>query len=71
MQEMRTFAIDVPGVCQSVCHAAKFTQLCYANTAEGIEVLLGVETHGDLRNTVLDGESLFLHGFDAAFAKVF
>jgi len=38
MQEMRTIAIDDPGVCQSV------TRLRCANTTERIEVLFGVVT---------------------------
>jgi len=41
-----------------------------ANTAERIEVLLGVETFGDPRHIVLDGSPDFSHGFDAAFAKL-
>jgi len=43
-----------------------FTLLCCANLAEWIEVLLGVETVGYLRNIVLD----FPHRLDAAFAKL-
>jgi len=41
MPEMRTIAIDDPGVCQSVCHASG----C-ARTAERIDVLFGLETAG-------------------------
>jgi len=47
MHKMRTISVDDLGVCQSV------TRLCRANTAERIEVLLGVETW-DPRNIVLD-----------------
>jgi len=49
MHEMQTIAIDDPGVCQSGTRAG-----C-AKTAEQIDVLSGVETHGDARNSVLDG----------------
>jgi len=41
-----------------------------ANTAEQIEVLLGVEILEIPSNIVLDGSSDFPHGFDAAFAKL-
>jgi len=41
MHEMRTFAIDNLGVCQSAKRAG-----C-AKTAKRIEVLFGVETSGD------------------------
>jgi len=41
MHEMRAIAIDVPAVCQSVCHAAP----C-ANAADRIQVVLGMETFG-------------------------
>jgi len=51
MHEMQTTAVDDPSICQSV------RQHCCANTAEWIEVLLGVRTLGDPRNIVLDKES--------------
>jgi len=41
-----------------------------ANTAEQVNVLLGVKTLEDPRYIVLDGSSDFLHGFDAAFTKL-
>jgi len=41
-----------------------------ANAAKRIKVLLGVKTHGDLRNTVLDSGPHFPYRFDAAFAKL-
>jgi len=50
--------IPAYSVCQSV------TQLHCANTAERIEVLLGVETLAETGNPVLDGSSDFPHGFD-------
>jgi len=60
MQEIRTSAIDdiVPcaSVCLSVCHAVG----C-AETAGRIEVLFGVETHGNPSYSVLDGV-LIPHG---------
>jgi len=43
------------------------TRLRCANTAERIEVLLGMESLGDQGNIVLDGS----HRFDAAFAKLY
>jgi len=46
---MRTIAIDDPNICQSV------TRTGCAKMAERIDVLFGVETPGDPRNTVLDG----------------
>jgi len=66
MHELRTIAIVVPGVCQSVHYAASrdFTEL---NRLRSCGV--GLETLGDPRNIVLDGDPDFLHGFDAAFAK--
>jgi len=42
------------------------TRLHCANTAEQIEVLLGMETPGDFKNTC----PKFPHGFDVAFAKL-
>jgi len=50
------YAIDVPDVCQSVCLSRGFTRLRWANTAERIEVMLGVKNLGDL---VLDEGSRF------------
>jgi len=46
MYEMRTIAIDDPGVCQFVCLSRGFTRLRYANTTERIRiaVLFGVKT---------------------------
>jgi len=65
---MRTIAIDDPGVCQSVTRAG-----C-AKTAERIDVLFGVKTHGDPKNIALHGGAHLLtvkgRGFDAAFAKL-
>jgi len=66
MYDLRTIAIDDPWrlrVCKSV------TWLRYANPAKRMDVLLGVETFGDLRNVILDGSPDFRHGFDAAFAR--
>jgi len=60
--EMRTIAFDDPGVCQFVCHAASLS--------ERIKVLLQLETLGDPRNIVLDGNPDFSHGYDAAFANL-
>jgi len=54
----------------SVSLSHGFMRVCYANIAERIEVLLGVETLQDLRNIVLDEDPNFTHGFDAAFAKL-
>jgi len=45
-------------------------QLRCGNTAERIEVLLRVETLGDLRNILLDGGPDFPHSFDAASIKL-
>jgi len=45
-------------------------QLHCANTADGIEVRLGVVTLGKPSNTVLDVSLDFPHGFDAVFAKL-
>jgi len=45
MRKMWTIATDDPGVCLS--HS--FTRFRCANTAEGIEVFLGVETLGHPR----------------------
>jgi len=50
----------------SVCYT---TSLCKHNTAERIEVLLGVET-GNPRNVVLDVSLDFFHGFVSAFTKL-
>jgi len=65
--EMRTIAIDVPGVCQS----CGFMQLCCANTAERIEVLPVVETFGDLRNLLSDGSLGFVCRFNAAITNYY
>jgi len=43
-------------------------QLHCANMAERIEVLFGVETYGDPKNIRWGCD--FLHGFEAAFAKL-
>jgi len=51
-----------------VCHAALCD--CCANMAEWIELLLRVETLGNLKNNVLDRSPNFHHQFDAAFAKL-
>jgi len=67
MHAMRTIAINVPGVCQSVTRLRCAVRL---KAAERIEVLLGLETLGDLRNIVLDGGSDFPHRFDATFTKL-
>jgi len=45
-------------------------QLCNANMAEWMEVLLCTETLGYLRNILLDGNPDFLYWFDAASAKL-
>jgi len=55
MHEMQTTAIDDPGRL-----SCGFTRLRCANTAERIEVLLGVDTLGNLRNTVLQGVPISL-----------
>jgi len=68
MREVRTTAIDDPGRL-SVCLSRAFTRHRCANTAERIEVLLGVET-GDARNFVLDASPDFSRGFDASFARL-
>jgi len=65
---MQIIAINIPAV--SVSLSRGFTRLRCVNMAERIEVLLGVETIGDLRNTVLNGSPNFSHGFDAAFAQL-
>jgi len=62
---MRTIAIDIPGICQSVCHG-----LCCANIAEWTKVLLVVETTGDPTNIVFVGSPDFYHGFNAATVKL-
>jgi len=45
----------IPGVCQSVSLCGGFTRLRCANTAERIEVLLGVKILDNHRNTALSG----------------
>jgi len=50
MREMRTIAIDDPSICLCYVAAREF-----ANTAERIEVLLGVKIPGGPRTVVLDG----------------
>jgi len=49
MREMQAIATDVP-VCQSVCHAV-YLGFVVQKTAEGIDVLFGVNALGDLRNS--------------------
>jgi len=44
MHQMRTIAIDVSGICKSVCLSVM--RLCFAKTVERIEVLFGVQTPG-------------------------
>jgi len=71
MHEAQNIAIDDPGVCEYVgLSILSVIRLCSANTAERIEVLLGVETLGDTRNVILDRSANFLFGFDAAFTKL-
>lgn len=48
--------------CTSEPHSQKLTCLLCAETAEWIEVLLGVETVGDLRHIVLDADPDFPMG---------
>jgi len=50
----------------SWCHTAS------CSVAEWLNILLGVEIVGDLRNSVLDviGGPTFPHGFDAACTKL-
>jgi len=43
------------------------TQICFANMAEWMKVLLKVDTVREPGNIVLDGTSC--HGFDVAFAN--
>jgi len=64
MHEMQTIVIDDSGHL-SVC----ITWLCCANTAERIEVLLGVETL-DPRNIVSAGSPDFCHRFNVAFDRI-
>jgi len=68
MHKIRTIAIDMFPT--SVSLSRGFIELRCANTAERIEVLLGMETLGDLRNIVLDGGPDSPHIFDAAFDKL-
>jgi len=51
-------------------HLSHDLRHCCANMAEWIEVLLGVKTLVDPRNTVSDASPNFPHGFDAAFTKL-
>jgi len=56
MREMRPIATDDPVAwysCLSVCQVVKW--LRHAETAERIDVLYEVETLGDLRHVVLNG----------------
>jgi len=77
-RETRSIAINDPVawvsvsflVCLSVWLSRDFTRLRCANTAEQIEVLLGVEFPTDTINIVLHGISDFRHRFNAAFAKL-
>jgi len=62
---MRTTVTDDPGRL-SVC----LTRLSYANAAELIEVLLGLENLVDEKNTELTGSPDFSHEFDVDFAKL-
>jgi len=52
MRDMRTIAIDVPGVFQSVSQSVTYAGC--ANTAKQIDVLFGVKTLEDPRNIVLN-----------------
>jgi len=45
-------------------------QFCCANTAERIEILLGVETLGETTVVILDDNASFPRRFDAVFAKL-
>jgi len=78
VHDRRTIAIDDPRVCQYVKVSRGFTWLRCANTAERIEVLLVVETPGDLRNIALDGSPDFpsrircgLHRFTLVVCMLF
>jgi len=75
MHEMQTIAISDRGhrqsvLYKSVCLSCSFTQLYCESMAEHIEVLLGMETHGDPGNIVLDVSPNFPHRFDVAFFKL-
>jgi len=61
MHEIRTIAIDDPGICQTVMW------LHLALTAERVNVLFGVETLGDLRNINIGHN--FPQRFYAAFTN--
>jgi len=70
MHEMRTIAIAVPGVCQSVC----LSRFCFANKAIRIEVLLGVENLGAEETLYYMGVPIHRRegegGIDTAIAKL-
>jgi len=66
MHEMQT--VMVPCVLQSHCLSIMCIHVtCCANTAEWIEVLLGVETLLDQRYIILDRSPDFRHRFNVAF----
>jgi len=54
----------------SVSLSRSFTRLRYANTAEWIEFLFGVEILGDIVGPIRWGSHNFCHKFDTAFAKL-
>jgi len=67
MNDMKTIAINDPGVCLSVTRAG-----C-TKEAKRIDVLFEVETPGDAINIVLDKVPIpraRAMGFDAAFTKL-
>lgn len=68
MHKMWTIAVDVLGVCQSVCDVAScnFTVQMWLN---GLRSCFRSRL-GDIRNIVLDVRSRILHGFDAVFTKL-
>jgi len=63
MHEMRTTAIDDPGVRQSLMRSC-----CGKNVAKRVDVLFGVQTPEDPRN--IPSPKARRRGFDAAFAKL-
>jgi len=57
----------IPSACKPVSLSVSVSR---EQTAEQIEVLLGLETLRDPRNIVLHKNLDFSHGFDAVFAKL-
>jgi len=64
MHEMRTIAFDDP----VECLPRGFTQFCCVNTAERIEIMLGLDSWGPSKHCVRLGGPGFSE-FDAAFAQ--